>query len=80
MRDHLMASEWGVKAEYIGEGPEPKPSYRYDDSPRQAYLRALEENGGLHPPSEHTSSPEDQELQEAWRQLDAWKKGLQQRK
>lgn len=78
MRDHLMASEWGVKAEYIGEGPEPKPSYRYDDSPRQAYLRTLEENGGLRP--QQTSTPEDQEVQEAQRQLDAWRQGLKQRK
>lgn len=78
MRDHLMATEWGMHVEYIGKDREPEPTYKYDESPRRLYLRELERRGGIL--QEVILTPEEQEALEVERDRAAWKKFMNDRR
>ncbi|MFC3833508.1 hypothetical protein [Deinococcus rufus] len=59
----------GVKARWIGDGKEPKPSYEYDTTAREAYIEALRVAAGIEKPPEPTVHDAIAADREAWQRL-----------
>lgn len=65
----VETEHFGVTSTWIGQGEEPKPSYRYDSSERERHLQALGEQAGILAPAPTTQEAKLAADRAAWQLL-----------